>query len=620
MFNKLKNMSTDRQSTSVLRALSKSQAIIEFSPDGFILTANGLFLEAIGYRLDEITGKHHRMFVPLEYGESKEYELFWETLRQGTNQTTIFKRIGKGGRELWLQANYIPVQNSSGRVTKVIKLASNITEVQNKNIDINGKLAALDIAQAMIEFELDGTIITANQNFLNAVGYRLEEIQGKHHSLFVDASERASDDYQQFWAALRRGEFKSAEYRRIDKNGEDVWLQAIYNPILDTDGNPIRVVKFASEITAQKLRNADFKGKIEALNKAQAVIEFNLDGTIISANEHFLETVGYTFDEIQGKHHSIFVEPEFKSSPEYKTFWEALGRGEYQEGEYKRISKSGQEIWLQATYNPILDPKGAPFKVVKFASNRTALVNQLKERERVGALIDQNLDKISSTVSDATKKAQSAAAASTQTESMVQVVAAAAEELNASFHEIAESVAIARLAVSKTFDETESANVSTSELSDAAGAMNKIVIIISDIAAQINLLALNATIESARAGEAGKGFAVVAGEVKNLAKQVADATNQISGEISRMQTVSSDVVVRLGSINTAVGGLQGTVTDISGAIEEQSTVTREISSNMQTAAVAVADINQNLNELSKKIETSNDYTQEGIDLYGSLKG
>ncbi|TNE61895.1 MAG: methyl-accepting chemotaxis protein [Alphaproteobacteria bacterium] len=599
-------------------ALSRSQAMIEFAPDGTILSANKRFLDTFGYSLGEIQGKHHSMFVEAGTAKDEAYTNHWQALTRGESRTAIFRRVAKDGRLLWLQATYFPVLETGGKVCKVVKLATDYTNEQRNNVDVRGKIDALDRAQAMIEFAMDGTILTANENFLKVMGYDLAEIAGKHHSLFVSAKDRAGDEYEKFWQSLRDGQFRSARYRRVAKGGRDVWLRATYNPILDDKGVPVKVVKFATDVTRQELENADHRGKVSALGKAQAIIEFDLDGTITTANKNFLDAVGYSLDEITGQHHRMFVDSDERNSETYKAFWQALGQGTFQGGEFRRVGKNGNPVWLQATYNPILDPEGRPFKVVKFATDITAMVIARQERERVGALVDKNLELIVSSITDANSKSSSAASASTETEAMVQTVAAASEELNASFHEIAESVSKARTAVDQTFEETQQAGNSTEALSAAAEAMNKIVVLIDDIAAQINLLALNATIESARAGEAGKGFAVVASEVKNLASQVAHATNQISGEIGRMQDVSGDVVTRLGAINTAVGQLQGTVTGIAGAIEEQSTVTREISANMQTAAGAVADINHNLADLSDRIGIANDYAQEGIDLYRQL--
>ncbi|CAH0354305.1 methyl-accepting chemotaxis protein [Aquabacterium sp. CECT 9606] len=241
--------------------------------------------------------------------------------------------------------------------------------------DMKGQLSAIRKAQAVIEFSLDGKVLTANDNFLNTLGYSLAEIQGQHHGLFVDPAYRATVEYRLFWEKLGRGEFDAGEYKRIGKGGKEVWIQATYNPIMDAHGKPFKVVKYASDITTAKLQAADFSGQLSAINKAQAVIEFTLDGKIVNANENFLRTLGYSLAEIQGQHHGMFVDPDHRASLEYRLFWEKLGRGEFDAGQYKRIGKGGKEVWIQASYNPIMDMNGKPFKVVKYATDTTAQVN-----------------------------------------------------------------------------------------------------------------------------------------------------------------------------------------------------------------------------------------------------
>jgi len=238
--------------------------------------------------------------------------------------------------------------------------------------DLQGQVDAIKKSQAVIEFNMDGTIITANDNFLNAMGYSLHEVEGKHHRMFVEPSYGDSAEYRAFWDKLNRGEYIADEFKRLGKGGKEVWIQASYNPIFDEQGNPFKVVKYASDVTAQKLEAANFAGQVDAIDKAQAVIEFNMDGTIITANDNFLNTMGYSLAEVQGKHHSMFADPEFAASQEYKDFWEKLNRGEYEAKEYPRLGKGGKEIWIQASYNPILDLNGNPFKVVKFATDITA--------------------------------------------------------------------------------------------------------------------------------------------------------------------------------------------------------------------------------------------------------
>jgi methyl-accepting chemotaxis protein len=542
----------------MLQAIGKSQAVIEFNLDGTIITANENFLKTMGYALEEIQGKHHGMFVEPSYRDSAEYKNFWAALGRGEYQAAVFKRIGKGGKEVFIQASYNPILDRSGKPFKVVKFATDVTNEMLRNADYVGQIDAIGKAQAVIEFNLDGTIITANENFLKTMGYSLDEIKGKHHGMFVEPSYRESAEYKAFWAALGRGEYQAAEYKRIGKGGKEVFIQASYNPILDMAGKPFKVVKFATDVTQAKLRNADYVGQIDAIGKAQAVIEFKLDGTIVNANHNFLGAMGYALDEIKGKHHSMFVEPAYRDSAEYRDFWAALGRGEFQSAEYKRIAKGGREIYIQASYNPIFDMNGKPFKVVKFATDVTKQVIARKKSEHV--------------------------------RSMMESVAAGAEELNASVKEIAESMVKSKDTANGAAERVEVADHSTHRLTEAAQSMGGIVELINNITSQIDLLALNATIESARAGEAGRGFAVVANEVKNLAGQAKNATEQISKEIDGMRGISSDVVTALGTIKQSIAAVREYVTSTAAAVEEQSAVASEMSANMQKAAAEANSI------------------------------
>lgn len=264
-------------------------------------------------------------------------------------------------------------------------------EAQNRLLaDYAGQVAAINKSQAVIEFQLDGTILTANDNFLKTVGYSLTEIQGRHHRMFVDRSYEDSPEYRQFWRDLGEGRYQAGEFKRIGKGGKEVWIQATYNPILSADGTPLKVIKFATDITESKLQSADFRGQIAAISKSQAVIEFNLDGIILNANENFLTTMGYSLDEIKGQHHSLFVDPEYKAGIEYKQFWRSLGEGRFQGGEYKRLGKRGKEVWIQATYNPIFDLNGRVIKIVKFATDITDVVAQRVVNSRYASMTENS--------------------------------------------------------------------------------------------------------------------------------------------------------------------------------------------------------------------------------------
>jgi methyl-accepting chemotaxis protein len=448
------------------------------------------------------------------------------------------------------------VDKASKRCGFVVEWADATIRLQN--LEYAAQAEAISRAQAVIEFKMDGTIVTANENFLRAMGYSLPEIVGKHHGMFIEPSERDSAAYREFWAKLNRGEYDAAEYRRIGKGGKEVWILASYNPVIDQNGKPLKVVKFATDVTAQKLRNADLAGQIAAIGKSQAVIEFNMDGSIITANDNFLKALGYTLSEIAGKHHSMFVDPAVRDGADYRAFWAALNRGEFQSGEYKRVGKGGREVWIQATYNPILDMNGRPFKVVKYASDTTAQVIARLQGEKVRGMMEQ--------------------------------VAAGAEELNASVREISEAMTKSKETASTAVNRVESADQQAKRLSDAAESMSSIVQLIGDITGQINLLALNATIESARAGEAGRGFAVVASEVKNLANQAKQATDKIDQEIGNLNGISGDVVTALDSIKKAIQDVSEYVNSTAAAVEEQSAVTSEMTTSMQRAAAEAAAI------------------------------
>ncbi len=472
-------------------------------------------------------------------------------------------------------------------------------KVLPRSNDAQAQLDAINKSQAVIEFTLDGTIITANANFLNALGYTLEEIIGKHHGMFADPAYRASPEYRAFWDKLGRGEYDAGQYLRIGKGGKEIWIEASYNPIFDPKGRPYKVVKFATDISAQKERFADLQGQVEAIGKSQAVIEFKLDGTIISANKNFLATLGYTLDEIKGKHHSMFAESSYANSPAYIAFWEKLRRGEFDSGQYKRLGKGGKEVWIEASYNPIFDSKGKPCKVVKFATDITKQITLLNDLK---VMIDRNFGEIDGAITRLNEQSSSAVAATTETSSNVQTVASASEEMTASIMEISQSMTRSRDAADTAHANTEHADAATQRLSEAARKMSNIVELIQGIASQINMLALNATIESARAGEAGKGFAVVANEVKSLAGQVAAATKNIHGEIVGIQGVAGEVVSALGEIKKSIEAVREYVTNTASAVEEQSAVTSEVASNMQSASQAVNSISSNMSEIVAAVQ------------------
>ncbi|MEL6982528.1 MAG: PAS domain-containing methyl-accepting chemotaxis protein [Actinomycetota bacterium] len=394
---------------------------------------------------------------------------------------------------------------------------------------------ALDRSQAVIEFTPTGKILTANRNFLSTFGYRLDEIVGQQHRMFVHPTESAGEGYAKFWAALGRGEFQSGEFRRVSKAGREVFIQATYNPVVDDTGKVDRIVKFASDITARRQAQSDIQ------DRTLGVIEFTPDGTILTANTLFLSLVGYSLAEIEGKHHRIFMPPGEADTAAYQAFWPALAGGELKQGEFRRIDSSGNDHWLHGAYSPVFDHAGSVVRIVKHVTDITDQVRAKEEADEVGRQIADSVRQMTGAIGEITST-------TTETATLAQ-----AAEVNAG--EAADKVG---------------------GLDSASATIGDVLGVIQRLSDQTNLLALNATIEAARAGEAGQGFAVVANEVKLLATQTSDAAGDIGASVGEIQSEIAGVVQVIEDIASSITQVSDMTTTVASAIEEQSSLATDI--------------------------------------------
>ena len=518
----------------------------------------------------------------------------------------------------------------------------------NLSSDASRILSAVSKSQAVIEFDLQGNILTANENFCRALGYDLKEIVGNHHRIFCEPSFAAAPAYADFWARLGRGEHDAGTYKRLAKGNREIWIQASYNPVF-RNGKPVKVVKFAADVTEAQKKSIDDAGKLEALSRSQAVIEFLPTGEILTANDNFCGALGYALSEIVGKHHSMFCDPAYARTEEYKQFWHRLAQGEFIANEFVRYGKGGKEIWIQAAYNPIVGSDGRVYKVVKFATDVTSRMSAISElagalrklsegdltktldrsfvpsMEQLRQDFNATIHKLSETLTTVGENASAIAAGSRelgdsaesfsrrteQQAASVEETAAALEEITTTVADSSQRAEEAGRLVAETKRGAEdsgtvvrNAVAAMDQIEKSSREITNIIGVIDDIAFQTNLLALNAGVEAARAGEAGKGFAVVAQEVRELAQRSASAAKEIKALITTSSEHVKNGVGLVGQTGKALEQIVTQVADINGNVAAIVKASKEQTIGLREINAAINSLDQTTQQNAAMVEES----------------
>jgi methyl-accepting chemotaxis protein len=628
--------------TGMFDAINKAQAVIEFAMDGKILNANDHFLRAMGYSLSELKGQHHSMFVDQVVRAGNDYRGFWDKLQRGELEAGEFRRVSKSGHEVFLLGSYNPIVGPDGKPFKVVLYATDVTkDVLARNQANIMKEGMNIVASAIMMVDRDFIVTYANETSMDLLRRYTEDFRALWPNFNPDKIiGMCIDTFHKNPAHQRR---QLDDPSRLPIHTEitvgrlrfALHVHASYDAQGKYCGNMLEWAD-VTDVRLKELQNAEFTGMFDAINKAQAVIEFSMDGKILNANDNFLSALGYTLPEIKGQHHSMFVDPTTRQSQDYRMFWDKLGRGEYDSGQYKRIGKAGREVWIQASYNPIIGPDGKPFKVIKYATditeqvrNSQALqlaVNQSQEvieaaksqdlSSRVplegktgeiaklcggiNELLDTMTDVISSildtsstvtnAVSEITTGTSDLSQRTEQQASNLEETAASMEQMAATIKLNADNAQQANQhAINATSVATEGGEVvgkaveAMSLIESSSQKISDIIGVIDEIAFQTNLLALNAAVEAARAGDAGKGFAVVASEVRSLAQRSSGAAKDIKALIAASGSQVKDGVklvnnagVALNEIVNSIKRVADIVSDIALASKEQATSVEEI--------------------------------------------
>jgi len=507
-------------------------------------------------------------------------------------------RIELDARALYLGGDYLGPLLSWTRARE-----AEVAEAEQIR-DWRAQSEAIWTSQLVIEFTTEGMILDVNELFLSAVGYAREELVGRHHGILVDAEFRSSAEYKQFWRELATGRTQQGEFRRRDKTGRDVWLQAHYTPITNAKGEIRKIIKYASDITAQKVQTADSVSQLTAISRAMGVIEFEMDGTVRNANANFLAMIGYTAAELVGRHHRVLVESTYANSEAYREFWASLNAGEFESGEFLRIGKDGREIWIQASYNPVLDFDGRPYKVVKYATDITEQKRQAAEIRRLSEAAQRDAHELQARVNE-----------------MLDTVAAAAEgDLTQTLDDAGDD-ALAQMArgLGRLFGDLRRSIGSIAEhASDVGAASNQLTSLSQQMAATADETSAQVQVVNEAAADVSSNVATVAAGIEELGASMRDISKNAT-EAAKIATrgvaVAGDTnasVAELGESGQEIGKIVKLITSIA-----QQTNLLALNATIEAARAGEAGrgfavVANEVKELAKETSTATDEISQRI--------
>ncbi len=587
-------------------SLFRSQAVAEFSVHGEIRSVNDNFLRLIGYEQNELLGKHFDFLRAKKETPNIEEKRLWDGLKSGQHQNIELDLVTKSEKAISILASFNPVffQN---KIERIVLLATDVTE---SKAELKVRTDIMNLTSIISETNTKGEILDINQKFIDVAKYTREELIGKPHNI-VRHPDMPKEVFKELWATIGKGKIFRGVVKNRAKNGEPYYVDAVIAPVVGANGKPKKYIGVRYDITHYEMERQKMQGVFHAIDQSYAYIEFDTSGNISSFNKNFQETMEYSQEEVVGKHHRIFCDDEFRNSNDYKKFWRELAEGKSQSGIYKRITKSGKVLWLQSVYSPVKDEVGRVAKVIKIATNVTQQQNMIVSiRETSNTLASASAEltatasQLSANAKTTCEESQLTASASEQVAASVQTVAANIEEMVASIKEISRNTHDSANKTLVTREKAVESNKMIEKLGSSSQEIGDVIKVINSIAQQTNLLALNATIEAARAGEAGKGFAVVATEVKELAKQTAKATEEITKKIGTIQSDTQNAIGSIGEITQHVESLSTISSAVAAAVEEQTATANEISRVVVEAKTGVDSIAKTVKVLATRAEES----------------